>query len=201
MDQIKTGKFISALRKGKGLTQMQLAVILGISDKTISKWERGAGLPGVSLMIPLCEALEISVNELLTGERLTDAEYKMKAEATIMDLVKENKENKKRLFQSIVCGIITIIAVLALIVIASFIEMPTIVRILIIVLSAVLAAVGIGTAVSLDINAGYFECPNCNKLFVPTTKDYVKGWHTFTKRRLKCPECGKTSMCKHRIVR
>lgn len=161
MDQIKTGKFISALRKGKGLTQMQLAVILGISDKTISKWERGAGLPEVSLMIPLCEALEISVNELLTGERLTDAEYKMKAEATIMDLVKENKENKKRLFQSIVCGIITIIAVLALIVIASFIEMPTIVRILIIVLSAVLAAVGIGTAVSLDINAGYFECPNC----------------------------------------
>ena len=44
MDQIKTGKFISALRKGKGLTQMQLAVILGISDKTISKWERGGSL-------------------------------------------------------------------------------------------------------------------------------------------------------------
>lgn len=60
MDQIKTGKFISALRKEKNLTQLQLADILGISDKTISKWERGAGLPDVSLMIPLCEALEIS---------------------------------------------------------------------------------------------------------------------------------------------
>ena len=101
MDQIKTGKFISALRKDKGLTQMQLAVILGISDKTISKWERGAGLPEVSLMMPLCEALEISVNELLTGEKLTDAEYKMKAEATIMDLVKENKENKKDCFNQL----------------------------------------------------------------------------------------------------
>lgn len=201
MDQIRTGNFISALRKAKGLTQMQLAAILGISDKTISKWERGAGLPDVPLMMPLCEALEISVNELLTGEKLTDAEYKMKAEATIMDLVKENKENKKRLFQSIACGIITIIAVLALVVIAAFIEMPTIVRILIIVFAAIVAAVGIGTAATLDINAGYFECPNCKKLFVPTAKEYVKGYHTFTRRRLKCPECGKTSMCKHRIVR
>lgn len=95
MDQIKTGKFIATLRKGKGLTQMQLADILGISDKTVSKWERGAGLPEVSLMIPLCDVFEINVNELLTGEKLTDAEYKMKAEDVIMDLVKENKENKK----------------------------------------------------------------------------------------------------------
>lgn len=201
MDQIKTGKFIAALRKGKGLTQMQLADILGISDKTVSKWERGAGLPEVSLMIPLCNVFEINVNELLTGEKLTDAEYKMKAEDVIMDLVKENKENKKRLLQSIVCGIITIFAVLALVVIASYLEMPVIVRILIIILSAVLAVAGIGTAVSLDINAGYFECPNCKKLFVPTTKEYVKGYHTITKRKLKCPECGKTTMCKHRIVR
>ncbi len=91
MDQMKTGKFISALRKEKGLTQMQLADLLGISDKTISKRERGAGLPEVSLMMPLCEALDINVNELLTGEKLTDAEYKKKAEATIMDLVKDNK--------------------------------------------------------------------------------------------------------------
>ena len=69
MDQIKTGKFISMLRNEKNLTQLQLANILGISDKTISKWERGAGLPDVSLMIPLCEALEISVNELLSVKK------------------------------------------------------------------------------------------------------------------------------------
>ena len=105
------------------------------------------------------------------------------------------------MFQSIACGIITIIAVLALVVIAAYIEMPAIVKILIIVFAAIVAAVGIGTAVTLDINAGYFECPNCKKLFVPTAKEYVKGYHTFTRRRLKCPECGKTSMCKHIIVR
>ncbi len=200
MDQIKTGKFIAFLRKEKGLTQIALADRLDISDKTISKWERGAGLPDVSLMLPLCEILEISVNELLSGEKMTDADYKKKAEVTIMNLVQENKENKKRFFQSIVCGIITIIAVCSLVVIAAYIEMPVAIRILLIIFAAVTAVFGIGAAATLDVQAGYFECPNCKKLFVPAIKEYVKGYHSFTKRRLTCPECGKTGMCKHKIV-
>ena len=201
MDQVKTGKFISALRKEKGLTQVQLADMLGISDKTVSKWERGAGLPEVSLMLPLCETLGISVNELLTGERLSDSDYKKKAEANIMDLVQENKENKRKLFQSIACGAITIIAVFSLVMIASFIEMPDAARILIIVFALIVAAIGIGTAATMDIHAGHFKCPNCGNLFVPAMKDYVNGYHTFTKRRLTCPECGKTGMCKHVVIR
>jgi transcriptional regulator with XRE-family HTH domain/predicted RNA-binding Zn-ribbon protein involved in translation (DUF1610 family) len=201
MDQIKIGKFIASLRKEKGLTQMMLADRLGISDKTVSKWERGAGLPDVSLMLPLCETLEISVNELLTGEKLTDADYKKKAEVTIMNLVQENKENKKRLYQSIVCGIITIIAVCALIIIAAYIEMPTVIRIMLIVIAVIPAAAGISAAATLDVNAGHFQCPDCGHLFVPEMKDYVKAYHTFTKRRLTCPVCGKTGMCKHIIVR
>ena len=201
MDQIKTGKFIAFLRKEKGLTQMALADRLGISDKTVSKWERGAGLPDVSLMLPLCEILEISVNELLSGEKMTDADYKKKAEVIIMNLVQENKENKKRFFQSIACGIITIIAVCSLVVIAAYIEMSVAIRILLIIFAVVTAVFGIGAAATLDVQAGYFECPNCKKLFVPAIKEYVKGYHTFTKRRLTCPECGKTGMCKHKIVR
>ena len=201
MDQIKTGKFIASLRKEKGFTQVSLANRLGISDKTVSKWERGAGLPDVSLMLPLCEILEISVNELLTGEKLTDADYKEKAEVTIMSLVQENKENKKRMLQSVICGIITIIAVCSLVVIASYIEMPVAVRIALIIFAAITAAAGIGTGATLEVKAGYYKCPKCGHLFVPEIKDYVKGYHTFTKRRLTCPECGKTGMCKHIIVR
>lgn len=201
MDQIKTGKFIASLRKEKGFTQVSLANRLGISDKTVSKWERGAGLPDVSLMLPLCEILEISVNELLTGEKLTDADYKEKAEVTIMSLVQENKENKKRMLQSVICGIITIIAVCSLVVIASYIEMPVAVRIALIIFAAITAAAGIGTGATLEVKAGYYKCPKCGHLFVPEIKDYVKGYHTFTKRRLTCPECGKAGMCKHIIVR
>ena len=71
MDQIKIGKFIADTRKERNITQRQLADALHISDKTVSKWERGKGLPKVSLMLPLCEELGISVNDLLTGERVT----------------------------------------------------------------------------------------------------------------------------------
>ena len=201
MDQIKTGRFIASLRREKGLTQLQLADRLGISDKTVSKWERGAGLPEVSLMLPLCEELRINVNELLCGERLTDADYKTKAEVNMMDLVQENRENKKRFTQAALCGSITIIAVCALIVIAAYIELPVAVRIALIVLALLTGAAGIGTAASLDAKAGCFECPACGERFVPDMRAYVKGYHTFTKRRLTCPACGQTGMCRHRIVR
>lgn len=67
MDQLKIGRFIAAERKRQGLTQRQLAEQLSISDKTISKWECGKGLPEVSLMLPLCKALQIGVNDLPFG--------------------------------------------------------------------------------------------------------------------------------------
>lgn len=201
MDQIKIGKFIAESRKSRNLTQRQLADILSISDKTISKWECGKGLPEVSLMLPLCAALDITVNDLLSGENVSQTDYQRKAERNMMNLIKENEENRKRITLSIITGIITIIAVCALIVIASFIDLPTIVRIILIVFSIVVAIAGIAAAVMLDIKAGYFECPHCKELFAPNMDEYVKGYHTFTKRRLTCPKCGKTGMCKHRIMR
>ena len=69
MDQIRIGKFIAKSRKARNLTQRQLADTLCISDKTISKWECGKGLPEVSLLLPLCTALDITVNDLLSGEK------------------------------------------------------------------------------------------------------------------------------------
>lgn len=70
MNQKKTGAFIGSMRREKGYTQNQIAEMMGISEKTVSKWECGNGLPEVSLMLPLCDLLGISVNELLLGERL-----------------------------------------------------------------------------------------------------------------------------------
>ena len=70
MDQLKIGKFIADCRKRKNLTQMQLAEKLGITDKAVSKWERGVAMPDASIMLELCDILGISVNELLSGERI-----------------------------------------------------------------------------------------------------------------------------------
>lgn len=201
MDQIKIGKFIAEIRKEQNFTQRQLADILSISDKTVSKWECGKGLPEVSLMIPLCDALQITVNDLLTGERVSEVDYQKKAEENMMNLINENEENKKRMALSIICGVITIIAVCSLVVIASYIAIPTIARIALIVFAIITAVAGIGAAAMLEVKAGYYECPHCKALFVPTMGEYVKGYHTLTKRKLKCHECGKTGMCKHRIIR
>ena len=94
MDQIKIGKFIASCRKEKNMTQRQLADILEISDKTVSKWECGKGLPEVQFMLPLCNLLGINVNELLSGEKISADEYQQKAEKNMMTLVKENEYAK-----------------------------------------------------------------------------------------------------------
>jgi len=80
MDQEKIGKFIAELRKEKGLTQAQLAEHFDISNKAVSKWENGKSLPDASIMIDLCNLLDITVNELLSGERISMEDYKEKAE-------------------------------------------------------------------------------------------------------------------------
>lgn len=201
MDQIKTGKFIQEMRKRKNLTQRQLAEMLGISDKTISKWETGNGLPEVGLMPDLCTILEISVNELLAGQKLNENQYFNKAEENMINLMNENNEAKKKLVLSIIVGIIAIIAGTPIILIAGILEMQTWVRIILIMLAIIIYSLGIGVACVLDRDAGTFECPNCGKRFVPTMKEYVMGPHTITKRKLRCPHCGKKSFCKKRITR
>ena len=119
----------------------------------------------------------------------------------MMDLIRENAENRERMTLSIICGFITVIAVCALVMLASYLELPVVVRILLVVFAVLTAVVGIGAAARLEVKAGYYECPHCGTLFVPTMTDYVKGYHTFTRRRLTCPACGKTGMCRHRITR
>lgn len=89
MNQKKTGAFIAAIRKEKGYTQRELANKLDLSEKTISKWECGNGLPEVAIMLPLCQLLGITVNELLTGERIPVLDWLKRMEDTMMDLVKE----------------------------------------------------------------------------------------------------------------
>ena len=88
MDQKKTGQFIAVLRKEKSMTQRELAERIGVSDKTVSKWETGRGLPEISIMQVLCAELGISINELLSGERLDDASYRERAEENMAALLK-----------------------------------------------------------------------------------------------------------------
>lgn len=94
MDQQKIGQFIQALRKERNLTQKELADSIGVSDKTISKWENGNGLPDIGSLQALSTYFGVTVNEILAGEKLPPADYQEQAEATILTLLGGDKKRK-----------------------------------------------------------------------------------------------------------
>ncbi|MBE6139347.1 MAG: helix-turn-helix transcriptional regulator [Firmicutes bacterium] len=99
MNQEKIGRFIAELRKEKEMTQIDLGNKLGITDRAISKWENGRGMPDLSLLTPLCEILDVSINELLSGARLDKKDYQEKLEENIINTIdytdKKIKKTKK----------------------------------------------------------------------------------------------------------
>lgn len=96
LSQEKIGKFIADRRRSQDLTQKQLAEQLNVSDKAASKWETGRSMPDNSILLELCQVLDINVNELLSGEKLSDDNYHGKAEENMMTLMKE-KQNSGRI--------------------------------------------------------------------------------------------------------
>ena len=88
MDKVKVGKFIATCRKDKNITQEKLAEMLGVTNKSVSKWENGICLPDASLYEQLCTILNITINELFTGQRVNDENYKRVADENLMEMLK-----------------------------------------------------------------------------------------------------------------
>lgn len=194
MDQIKIGRFIAERRKAKNLTQMQLAEKLCITDRAISKWERGKGMPDSSLMLDLCDELEISVNELLSGEIIDMKEYNQKAEQQLMEMVKEREKKDKILLHiEVFIGVLASIILLSCVFVASFVELTAWIRIILIVAGFIPFLIGIAYAIRLEQIAGYYECGHCHHKYVPTYSQVFFAMHSGRTRYMKCPECGKKS--------
>jgi len=96
MEQSKVGKFIAECRKKKNMTQAELAEKLNITDRAISKWETGKGMPDSSIMLELCNELDISVNELLSGEVIKMETYNQKAEENLLEMKKQIEKMRKK---------------------------------------------------------------------------------------------------------
>lgn len=92
MNQIEIGRFIADCRKELNMTQAQIAGMLGITNRAVSKWETGKSLPDVSIMLELCEILNISVNELLCGKRLNESEEKIESEQNTLTMLVAKKK-------------------------------------------------------------------------------------------------------------
>lgn len=195
MDLAKIGAFIKERRKAKGLTQVQLAVDIGVSEKTISKWECGNGFPDATLMLPLCKALEISANELLSGKRLNDdKEYKALAENNLVNLKREQEKTAKfMLTLEIVLGILSIVILLSFTGVASFVNMPDFWRIVLIVSGFIIALFGLHFCMVIEKDAGFYECQHCHHKYVPTLKQIYCTMHMGRTRYMKCPKCNKKS--------
>lgn len=104
MDQTKIGAFIAQCRKEKGLTQAQLAEKLNVTDRAVSKWERAKYMPDSSIMLELCEILDITVNELLSGERIVTDKYEDYAEKNMNHILKsiESAINKNKFYKAVI---------------------------------------------------------------------------------------------------
>lgn len=190
MNQEKIGKFIAECRKEAGFTQASLGEKLGITDRAVSKWENGKSMPDVSIMMELCEILNINVNELLTGERLSMENYKQKAEENLLELQKQEElNNKKLLMLETVIGYSSSIAFLVMVFAASFAVENILWRLVLIVAGMAIFVVGVIYAIKLEHDAGYYECPHCQAKYVPSMKAVVFAPHIGRNRKMRCPHC------------
>ena len=194
MNQVKIGKFIASKRKEQGLTQLQLAEKLGITDRAVSKWETGKSLPDASLMPELCKLLKITINDLLCGEVVSVENYNEKAEKALLEMVKkEEMQNKKLMMYENVIGFGSTISFLIQVLVAVFFVKNTTAQIILFILAFAFLIVGVSFALKIEAETGYYECQKCHNKYVPKYSSVYFAMHLGTTRYMKCPKCGKRS--------
>ena len=197
MNQIKIGEFISSQRRKNNLTQAALAEKLGITDRAVSKWERGKGLPDASLMLDLCEILGITVNELLNGEKISMENNNQKNEELMLAMAKELEQKNKTVWSSmwIIMGF-SMTALFAGIFAAAFLIPEGVWQLVAILTVCVLFLIPCFYALKLEVSVGAYKCKKCGTEIVPTYKEAMNAAHAGFTRHLKCPTCGKRTWCK-----
>ncbi|MBQ3013218.1 MAG: helix-turn-helix domain-containing protein [Clostridia bacterium] len=202
MDQVKIGKFIAERRKKSSLTQMQLAERLGITDRAVSKWETGKAMPDTAIMLELCEILGISVNELLSGEKINMENDNQKKEQLLLDMAKELEKKNKKIWSSMwAILIVSMTALFAGILIAAFFIPEGIWQLVTIVGICIVFLIPCFYALNLEISVGAYKCKNCGHEIVPTYSEALWAMHSGTTRYLKCPKCNKRTWCKKVLKR
>ena len=197
MNQIKIGEFISSQRRKNNLTQAALAEKLGITDRAVSKWERGKGLPDASLMLDLCEILGITVNELLNGEKISMENNNQKNEQLLLEMAKELEKKNKTIWYSMwVIMTVSVTVLIAGLFIAAFLIPEGVWQLVAILGVCVVFLIPCFYALKLEVSVGAYKCKNCGHEIVPTYTQALNAMHMGTTRYLKCPKCNKRTWCK-----
>ena len=197
MNQLEIGRFIADCRKKNNLTQMQLAERLGITDRAVSKWENGKSMPDSSIMLDLCDILCITVNELLSGEKINMENSNQKNEQLLLDMAKELEKKNKIVWSSMWAILIVSMAALIIgIFIARFLIPEGMWQLIIVLGVCVVFLPPCFYALKLEVSVGAYKCKNCDYEIVPTYKEAMIAMHIGTTRYLKCPKCNKRTWCK-----
>ena len=197
MDLIKIGKFIAEKRKNIKLTQQDLADKLYVTDRAVSKWERGLSLPDADKMLDLCNILSISVNELLSGEMIDKENYEKKTEELILKLAQQEELKNKKLMANMWVLLITVfISYIGIITLACTLLEEGITLGTIIFISTAFFVLVAFYALKLEVDAGYYECNKCHHKFIPKYLTAMMAPHVHTTRYMKCPKCNKRTWAK-----
>lgn len=196
MDYNKIGDFIISLRKEKKLTQAKLAEKIFVSEKTVSKWENGNGVPDTGSLTKLCEVLGVSINELLSGERIT-VESTEQNNQLVFNMVKEIEEKNKTIWVSMwVIMSVSIVALLGFLFVAAYLIPEGVWQLVTIIVSVLLFMIPCFYALKLEVSVGVYKCKKCGCKVEPTYTEALNSMHLGTTRYLKCPNCKKRTWCK-----
>lgn len=194
MDQVKIGKFISERRKAQGLTQMELAERLSVTDRAVSKWENGRSMPDSSIMLALCKELSISVNDLLCGEVVTVENYNEEMEKNLMEALRQKEQaDKSLLFMEVLIGCVCVAILLLCTVFAGVLPLEEWQRSLLVLGGVVPLLAVTPFLLRIEQKAGYYECKECGHKYVPSFKAVLLASHIGRTRRMRCPCCNKKS--------
>lgn len=194
MDQIKIGKFINQCRKEKKLTQTELAEKLNITDRAISKWENGICLPDSGTMLALCEILNITINDLFSGEKVDMNDYYKKAEQNLLAMQKLKEEADKRLLRTeTIITSLTLFIYITLVMIVIFNDLSEKLSALILIPLTIFVFMICLLALRIEQQAGYYECQKCHHKYIPTYSSVFLAAHINRTRYMKCPKCQQRS--------
>ena len=195
MDLKKIGKFIAENRKKAGFSQESLAEELDISNRSISKWERGICLPETSKMPALCKLFSITINDLFSGEIVDMKNSSKKLEENLLALAKEKEQKDKQLLAlEWVLGGIGLVTFFAMIFLAIPItETNFALAATMYIIGFIIFIVAMFFSLKIEQIAGYYKCAECGHKHVPTFGAVFMAMHMGRTRHLRCPKCGKKS--------
>lgn len=195
MDLKKIGKFIAENRKKAGFSQESLAEELDISNRSVSKWERGICLPETTKMPELCKLFNITINDLFSGEIVDMKNNEKKIDENLLALAAEKEQKDKQLLAlEWVLGFLGLAVLFAMVIPAAFIaETNQVLAAIMIALGFIIMMVAFFFALKIEQIAGYYQCAKCGHKHVPTFGAVFLAMHMGRTRHLRCPKCGEKS--------